>query len=170
MKQILFRGKGIGSGKWHEGSLVDLDGDLSGAALIVPMSSGASSIPISKIIEFSAAVIDPRTVGQFTGMTDKYGGRIFEGDIIRTHNGSVTAISIVRYGEYYPKMFYAMLDALKPHFQHVADFYCFSAALVVEVDGGQHYTDEREAMMIFQSPCCEIIGNIYDNPELLEDT
>ena len=71
MRRILFRGKGIESRKWHEGNLVDLDGDLSGAAFIVPMSSGASSIPIRKIIEFSAAVIDPRTVGQFTGMTDK---------------------------------------------------------------------------------------------------
>ena len=132
MRRILFRGKGIESRKWHEGNLVDLDGDLSGAAFIVPMSSGASSIPIRKIIEFSAAVIDPRTVGQFTGMTEKY-------------------------GEYYPKMFYAMLDALKPHFQHVptTGFYAES-------------TDEHEAMMIFQSPCCEIIGNVYDNPELLE--
>ena len=46
MKQILFRGKGIESRKWNEGNLVDLDGDLSGAAFIVPMSSGASSIPI----------------------------------------------------------------------------------------------------------------------------
>lgn len=157
MRRILFRGKGIESRKWHEGNLVDLDGDLSGAAFIVPMSSGASSIPIRKIIEFSAAVIDPRTVGQFTGMTDKYGGRIFEGDIIRTDNGSITAISVVKYGEYYPKMFYAMLDALKPHFQHVptTGFYAES-------------TDEHEAMMIFQSPCCEIIGNVYDNPELLE--
>lgn len=86
-----------------------------------------------------------------------YGGRIFEGDIIRTDNGSVTAISVVKYGEYYPKMFYAMLDALKPHFQHVptTGFYAES-------------TDEHEAMMIFQSPCCEIIGNVYDNPGLLE--
>lgn len=141
MRRILFRGKGIESRKWHEGSLIDLDGDLSGAAFIVPMSSGASSIPIRKIIEFSAAVIDPRTVGQFTGMTDKYGGRIFEGDIIRTDNGSVTAISVVKYGEYYPKMFYAMLDALKPHFQHVptTGFYAES-------------TDEHEAMMIFKAP------------------
>ena len=45
-RQILFRGKDIKSGKWRVGSLVDLDGDLSGQVFIVPMFSGASSIPV----------------------------------------------------------------------------------------------------------------------------
>ena len=77
-RQILFRGKDIKSGKWRVGSLVDLDGDLSGQVFIVPMFSGASSIPVRHIVEYSAVSIDPKTVGQFTGTRDKHGRKIFE--------------------------------------------------------------------------------------------
>lgn len=75
MREILFRGKRLDNGEWVEGSFC-------------PNSKG--DIPC--IIVYNGEMagywfdIDPATVGQFTGLLDKNGQRIFEGDIVRHHD------------------------------------------------------------------------------------
>ena len=68
MREILFRGKQKNTGEWFYGNLFDKD--ISGRTHITTTNIGCLNI-------------DHETVGQFTGMTDKHGTKIFEGDIIR---------------------------------------------------------------------------------------
>ena len=135
MREILFRGKLAINKGWKYSRCPD--GTLH-----------------SGVVEFDFI---PETVGQFTGLTDKNGTKIFEGDIIKSDNGKQSAISVVKFGEYYPKMFYKMLDMCCPGKRHMLanGFYAESI-------------DKQEDMILFQSPCVEIIGNVHDNPELLE--
>ena len=72
MREILFRGKRLCNGEWAYGFLVKM--------------FGAYHI-IDKDDENTAYEVIPETVGQYTGMTDKNGKRIFEGDVISFHNG-----------------------------------------------------------------------------------
>ena len=67
MREILFRGKTLDGGRW-------IDGDLrhwpSGA---VGICDRATNMTIK---------VDPETVGQYTGVTDKHDMKIFEGDVV----------------------------------------------------------------------------------------
>lgn len=132
MREILFRGKRIDNGLWVFGSLLKRINDF----YILPLPI------IPPMIE-----VDSETVGQLTGLTDKNGKKIFEGDIVHVlGNQQVEDWKNVNYiGSI------AFLDA----------GFCV-------IDG----TIEDHAFRRYQLPRLdfdlEVIGNIHDNPELLE--
>lgn len=74
MREILFRGKRESNGEWVEGYLYPSTGRDKGKWLITVVSLDLNTSNTYAII--------PDTVGEFTGLFDRYGNGIFEGDII----------------------------------------------------------------------------------------
>lgn len=133
MREILFRGKEF-SGDWVYGSF--LEGCLDDVALIVKTNK-------EKMLKHTIAVI-PETVGQCTGLTDKNGEKIFEGDIVKHFNNSNKEYDI---GVIYFDM----------------DFVGWRRTTQGKFHKIPNITYKLNPTCIY-----EVIGSIHDNPELLK--
>ena len=151
MRGILFRGKRPDNGEWVEGFYNHIPNGRLGMDehLIQTIKENGK---IGMLYN-----VDPSTVGQYTGLKDNNGKKIFEGDIIKADNGKQSSISVVKFGEYYPKLFFAMLDICCTGVQHLNanGFYLKSA--------------KHEDMILFKSRHLVVIGNVHDNPELIKE-
>lgn len=136
MREILFRGKRLCNGKMMFGSLFCCnDGDF---------------FIVTDGFHRNHYKVDPDTVGQFTGLTDKNGKKIFEGDIL------TIARKMDGMGTYY------LPTLVSPVNVEVKWDFCGWMWETLCVD--KRYIQFPEAWCYFE---CEIIGNIHDNPELL---
>lgn len=95
-------------------------------------------------------LIDEDTICQYTGLTDKNGKKIWEGDIIKYHFGEVYAP--VKFGEYQ-----SCFDSISA--RHVG-FY---------VDWNENHDFRKDLGYWIKLVDAEVVGNIFDNPELLEE-
>lgn len=130
MREILFRGKRIDNGKWVYGYYAPCClGRFPCSPCIVPDPDG-----IWEPIE-----VDPFTIGQYTGLTDKNGKEIFEGDII------------------------SVPGSKKPGLPGIVIFHQLDAKYILF---RQRYSYLN---LINVNEWGYVIGNIHDNPELLKD-
>ena len=129
MREILFRGKLTDDGKWIEGYYCPcIFGRFPSRPAIISKEDMDNGY-------WHPEKISPSTVGQYTGLTDKYGKKIFVGDII----------------------IYGFKPCVVKWDEDNASF-CLYAYGTTKIAGFN-----RDTMKLK-----EIIGNIYDSPELLE--
>ena len=129
-ERFLFRGKRKDNGKWVEGNLLYTRTTTFGVVTEICT------------LEMSYQVI-PETVGQCTGLKDKNGKPIFEGDIIKTK----------KYGR----------DIGHSNVNNFDIFKVIYEPAVFRLENVR-----RGFNLVGNGNDFEIIGNIHDNPELLE--
>jgi uncharacterized phage protein (TIGR01671 family) len=130
MREILFRGFDNNFNVWRYGSLISYIGGH--CAIVANDDRYSGGILVNEVI--------PETVGQDTGLKDKNGKEIYEGDIIEK----------TYYSYHQPEcseLFEIKYEGLSFHFEHIK--------------GSTFHLPFTEDI--------EIIGNIHDNPELVVD-
>ena len=121
MREIKFRGKRLDNGEWVYGDL----------HIRTPFPH------IHSEIDYSRVNIDPHTVGQFTGLHDKNGKEIYEGDIV------------------------AIAGVIKGIVRYNARYWRYEIATADEPLENERIPSGRP------EECWMVVGNIHDNPELL---
>lgn len=129
MREILFRGKRVDNGEWEYGlPSYDDDGDVE-------------EIQVWDEEDVNFYPVDPETICQYTGLIDKNGKKIWEGDILEGH-----------------------LDDKFPEDVTREKVIWHESGWNTEEPG----CDDKEYLDEFDAEKFEVVGNAFDNPELLE--
>lgn len=145
MREILFRGKRVDNGEWVCGYLYRLSERLN--PFIMFVNSNAESHEV--ILE---------TVGQFTGLCDKNGKKIFEGDIVKvtyTEKRQYQGVSYQDEHSCIEEVIYSEKSAC-----FMLKIMCEDIPLYRPLHNFGSQVNIKEL---------EVIGNKGDNPELLEE-
>ena len=131
--RYLFRGKRL-CGTWREGQLYRL---TNGNVYVLPMNHNGD-------ILLDSMRVDPATIGQWTGLKDKNGKPVFEGDVMKRDRD--------------PSIYTVIWDESGGRFLGIGKSY------------NEKHNAERYLLYISDElpKYGEIIGNIHDNPDLLE--
>lgn len=133
MREILFRGKQVFFNDWIEGTGIFNDGINTWLSFNEPKKAIAYGLNHKRV--------HAETIGQFTGLTDKNGKKIFEGDVVNVLQGKDKGVACVGFE---------------------------NGAFMLYPRTGNIY--ERTLWAYWYNDWdVEIIGNIHDNPELLEN-
>lgn len=136
MREILFRGKCIGdNGEWLYGSYLPKSKTICTETIITGTT------------QYADVFVDPETVGQYTGLTDRNGKKIFEGDIVNMHGGCEEMGAReydIRCKVVYGRKGYG-----------------------AEIGFTGAYNSGMQTPLMCEG-ALTVIGNIHDNPELLE--
>ena len=156
MREILFRGKRIDNGEWLEGYLTYRYHycEQSEKEILWPVIDWPHELTLGKVpgIVISPIKVIPDTVGQFTGLTDKNGEKIFEGDIIRCwyHRDGKEDLVTVEQVVFHQGAFVAhATNGTAKWWVHLPN------------NDGCKPLDKVYLREV------EVIGNIHDNPELI---
>lgn len=131
MREILFRGKRVDNGEWEYGQLYSIHkgGKYYETAYYILNIYGEKRLAKDQI--------DTETIGQYTGLKDKNGKKIFENDILD-------------YWENGKENIKQRLKVFYENGQFVVDHYAIN-------------------LLNSRNMSSEIIGNIFDNPEIVEE-
>lgn len=154
MREILFRGKRVDNGEWVEGCFIKpnaiyIENDPSGN--LGKSSDGKFAIGLD------VCLVIPESVGQFTGLLDKNGKKIFEGNLIKVNGVNKSWADDVFHVKYYNGMWTLWVSGI--NHRYVSFGYFFKTAC----DNGFF----EENCLYVSGSLFEIIGNIHDNPELI---
>ena len=132
-REILFRGKRIDNGEWVEGQYI-YHKNAENGEIYWESDSNYQGYYADGIYS-----VDLATVGQYTGLTDKNGNKIFDGDIIKTKFGRLCKV------RYFISACFCGVDFLPLNTKHKAP------------------TDYD----MYRSDNLEVVGNIYDNNDTM---
>ena len=133
MREIIFRGKRKLGNEWIEGSL---------------HTEKFADDEEYLCCEINQCDVYPETVGQYTGLTDKNGTKIFEGDIVESRAS----------------------DNKEDWKRWIVTFYDGSFCFEREISRKRKHKHEQNLLCVDEVKLygLAVIGNIYDNPELLK--
>ena len=142
MREILFKAKRIGDDGWVEGYYQK--------RYCLSDSEESLIFPVDSHTVWEYTEINPENLCQFTGLCDKNGKKIWENDIIKYHFGEIYAP--IKYGCYQN-----CFDAQKA--EHLGFYVDWTGDKCLRKDLG-YWID-----MVYAMP----VGNIFDQPELLQE-
>lgn len=134
-REIKFRGKRLDNGEWVYGYFYE---ECENTYIIEDRQHQKNDL-CARNIPYRVAT---ETVGQYTGLKDKIGKEIYEGDIVKTKE----------YGKFLGDKNFSGYDHFEVHFKN----------------GGFRLENEERIFNLINNSHLEVVGNVHDNPSLLK--